>query len=96
MERKILPVLIREMYIPFLNKDFERSKIILDQKFYLLVMVLNLTGQQACSMDHGQRIDLVLFYTVNDPAGFFDQLADIFGLVTGNLAARIWLVADLL
>jgi hypothetical protein len=34
---------------------------------------------------HGYHIDLILLYAVDDPVGFFDQLADIFSLVLGTL-----------
>jgi hypothetical protein len=56
---------------------------------------LNFVGHQPCAVYHGQHVDLVLFYAADNPVGFFDQLADIFGLVLGDHAARIRLVAYL-
>jgi len=55
----------------------------------------NLVGQQACAVDDGQHVDLILFDAVDDPVGLFDQLADIFGLVLGHHAARKGVAGDL-
>ena len=37
-------------------------------------------------MDDGQHVNLILFDTIDDPVGGFDQLADIVGLILGNFS----------
>jgi hypothetical protein len=53
-----------------------------------LPFLSNFVRQQAGAVDNGQHVDLILLYAVDDPVGFFDQLADIVNLVLGHHAAR--------
>lgn len=65
------------------------------QPGHAVVPTLNIIRQNLCAMNDRENVNPLVFDPVNDPVGFFDDLADVFRLVFRHHSAGEWMIGDL-